>query len=430
MTVAGLAATGLGVGKSAPLMPKGTVPVCVSLTGNPANGDGMNPVITPDGRFVAFDSSASNLVAVDTNNKRDIYVRDMKTSVNILVSIAWNGVQANGVSDLASISSDGRFVEFSSFASNLVPNDTTGGYDIFVRDLQSGTTTGITASPTGDMVGGRYGKISSNGRYVAFSSSSPDIVQGDTNGTQDVFVRDLQLGTTVRVSVSSTGDQANNSSGIDAISADGRFVVFDSIATNLVLGDLNGSGDFFLRDMQAGTTTLLTLNSNGEQQSGANSGASISADGRFVAFASRSANYVPGDTNGSYDIFLRDVTNATTTRVSVSTYGAQAETDCVGPQISPDGRFVTFYSFASNLVSNAYQNYNVFVKDTRSGVLRLASTTPSGSQANNYSQDSFLSSDGRSVTFDSFGTNLVAGFVPAWRQVYVRTLPSFESKSP
>jgi Tol biopolymer transport system component len=283
------------------------------------------PAISADGRFVAFESLASNLVPRDTNGTRDVFVHDRQTATTERVSVGGNNRQANGFSNPNSISGDGRFVVFSSFASNLVQGDTNQQLDVFVRDRQARTTQRVSVSSSGAEGDGASSRadISADGRFVVFESTATNLVPSDTNGQRDVFVRDLQAGTTQRVSVSSSsaeGDGGSPSNGIrggihfgPAINGDGRFVVFDSQATNLVPGDTNTCGaffptagrcpDVFVHDRATGSTTRVSVDSSGAQADGASTDPAISGDGSVVSFFSAASNLVVGDTNASPDIF-------------------------------------------------------------------------------------------------------------------------------
>ena len=200
----------------------------------------------------------------------------------------------------------------------------------------------------------RWGAISAGGRYVAFASDATNLVFSDTNNKRDVFVRDLQTSTTTRVSLNAAGVQGNKESSWPSISADGRFVAFLSIATNLVPGGASGLGDVFIRDRQNGTTMLVSAHcTGGGIPHAANSyslAPAISADGRFVAFRSYASNLVSGDTNNHPDVFVFDRITHAIHRVSLG-IGSQANSNSYEPQISADGHFVTFDSFASNLVA-------------------------------------------------------------------------------
>jgi uncharacterized repeat protein (TIGR01451 family) len=259
---------------------------------------------------VAFRSYATNLVLGDTNNKSDIFVHDRQSGQTTRVSIAPDGTEADDESSHPALSADGRFVAFRSDAGNLVPGDTNGKSDIFVHDRQSGQTTRVSVASDGTEAddGSNLPALSADGRLVAFQSNATNLVSGDTNNYIDIFVHDRQSGQTTRVSVASDGTQADDGSSNDpALSADGRFVAFYSKAYNLVPEDNNNLDDVFVHDRQTGKTTRVSVATNGTEidDYGSDSPA-LSADGRFVAFASDAPDLVPGDTNEEYDIFVRD----------------------------------------------------------------------------------------------------------------------------
>lgn len=328
-----------------------------------------HPHITPDGRFVVFLTYATNLVPGIHTPQGGILVRDRWNGITELASVSATGAPGEAGDCLPWITPDGRFVAFDS-PTSLVPADTNGDVDVYVRDRQLGTTERESVSSAG--VQGQaecwVSSISDDGRYVLFSSASSILAPGDNNGTApDAFVRDRLLGTTERVSVSSAGIGANGISWAHMISPDGRYVLFDSSGTNLVTGDTNGVADIFLRDRQLGTTELVSLGSTGTQGNGdSNWCASLTPDARFVVFGSLATNLVPGDTNGLADLFLRDRLNGTTERLSVSTTGLQGDglSGSYFCPITPDGRFVAFHSLAANLVPNDVDGTSdVFVRD-------------------------------------------------------------------
>ena len=292
--------------------PGDTTRVSVDSNGAQANGISGVPAISADGRYVAFESDATNLVSGDTNNFNDIFVHDRQTGQTTRVSIASDGTQATGGSSFSpAISADGRYVAFASYAANLVSGDTNNFIDIFVHDRQTGQTTRVSvdsngAEATEGFLGSIAPAISADGRYVAFASDATNLVSGDTNGSSDIFIHDRQTGQTTRVSIASDGTQATGGSSFSsAISSDGRYVAFESNADNLVGGDTNLAPDIFVHDRQTGQTTRVSVDSNGTQANGASYSPAISADGRYVAFESLATNLVSGDTNGSSDIFVR-----------------------------------------------------------------------------------------------------------------------------
>ena len=328
--------------------------VSVTSGGKEGHLDSGSPAISADGRFVAFYSFATNLVAGDTNGKRDVFVRDRKTGKTRRISVNSAGQQGNGASDGASVSADGRFVAFWSNATDLVTGDTNNSSDIFVRDRKTSKTERVSVNSGGaqsEAADTTNPSISADGRFVAFESSANNLVGGDRNGETDIFVRDRKAGATQRVSVSSNGEQANGYSEFPSVSADGRFVAFDSVASNLVAGDTNNAKDIFVRDLQTGTTRRVSIASQAAPGNSDSAFASISAHGRFVAFESFANNLVGGDSNNKFDVFVRDRTGHRTVRVSVNSHGAQGNNDSIFPSISADGRFVAFASAASNLVA-------------------------------------------------------------------------------
>jgi Tol biopolymer transport system component len=348
-----------------------TTLVSVNRFGISGNRSSQGGVLSAHGRFVGFVSEASDLVANDSNGQgQDVFVRDLKKEITTLVSVNRFGTgSGNNDSQFSVLSADGRFVAFASYASDLVPNDTNGDSDIFVRDMQKGETTLVSVNRFGtDSGNGRSPEgltMTPNGRFVGFVSNASDLVANDTNGTADVFVRDVHTGTTTLVSINHAGtDSGNAFSGGDeppSLSADGRFVAFRSTASDLVANDTNGTDDVFLRDLRTGTTTLVSVN-----QGGANSGNGLSRqgllspDGDVVAFFSLASDLVPSDTNGASDVFVRDLRTQTTTLVSVNQTGTHSGNNAsgllagglYGLAMSDDGRTIAFESDATDLVAN------------------------------------------------------------------------------
>ncbi|MGH7964893.1 MAG: TolB family protein, partial [Candidatus Binatia bacterium] len=344
-----------------------TVRVSVDSAGNGANGPSFNAALSDDGMIVTFDSHASNLVPNDTNGVPDIFVHFLSTGQTIRVSVDSAGNQGNGVSGDPEISNDGRYVTFESTASNLVPGDTDGGLrDIFIYDVLTATTRLLSGTVTGQDHSGGNPAISADGRFVAFNTGAA-LIPNDTNVQVDIYVYDLQTDQLEQVSVDSNGGQGDGESVVPALSADGRLVAFQSVATNLVPNDTNEQRDMFVHDRQTGITERVSVSSTGaegDRPSGSTSGA-LSGDGRFVTFLSFSSTLAPGDTNGTIDIFVRDRSQNTTTRIAADASGV---TNFVSPRISQSGRFVVYESDANYLVPNDTNNaIDLFLRDLQTG---------------------------------------------------------------
>lgn len=422
-----------------------TTRVSVSSDGAQGNYDSYVPSMSADGRYVAFMSCATNLVTGDTNGHADVFVYDRVTGHTERVSVASDGTQGNGDSSVwngnsPAISADGRYVGFSSDASNLVPGDSNGCPDTFVHDRLTGQTERVSVATSGAQGNNWSGvwpiSISADGRYVAFTSDASNLVTGDTNDARDVFVRDRLASQTTRVSVASDGTQAAGweSHGYSytgycavAISADGRYVAFDSCASNLVADDTNRTQDMFLHDRHTGRTTRVSVASDGAQGNSGSGycGASLSADGRYVAFPSVASNLVVGDTNGCRDVFLHDCQTGQTIRVSVASDGiegnGQSGGGVGGLSVSADGRYIAFYSYASNLVAGDVNGAcDIYVRDRLSGTTERVSLSTGGLQGNSGSYAPSVSADGRYVVFRSPSCCLVPGDTNGDYDVFVR----------
>jgi len=287
-----------------------TVRVSVSSEQVEGNGYSDSAAISPDGRFVAFRSGASNLVPGDTNGQDDVFVYDRETGVTVRINVAEDGSQADQDSGFPAIATGGRLVAFTTRSANLVA----GASGLVVRDLQAGLVVLVSVATDGTSGndGNSYvGAITPDGRFIAFESDASNLVVGDTNAERDVFVHDRESGETGRVSVATDGTESNDGSWAASMSADGRYVAFHSRASNLVHGDSNRDGDdpfkdedVFVRDRHRGITVLVSVAREGNQADGWSTAPSISADGRFIAFDSVATNMVPGDTNGTNDVFV------------------------------------------------------------------------------------------------------------------------------
>ncbi|HYF16231.1 MAG TPA: DUF4347 domain-containing protein [Ramlibacter sp.] len=380
--------------------------------GTEANGGSFQPVLSADGRLLAFAADASNLVAGD-GSTFDIFIKDLGTGEVIRASTSADGGTANAGSFNPAFSADGRFVAFESDASNLVAGDANNTRDIFVKDLQTGAVSLASLPADGGQANGQSVRpaLSADGRFVAFQSSASNLVAGDTNGTLDVFVRDLQTGVVSRVSTAADGSQANEQSDAPSLSADGRYVVFQSSASNLVEGDTNNALDIFVKDLQTGAVTRVSTGADGAQADSYSYDAMLSADGRFVSFTSGAGNLVAGDANGVEDVFVKDLQTGAITRASTAADGSEANGfGSAEAMLSADGQTVAFRSFASNLVAgDSNGSPDVFVKDLRTGAVTRVSVGANGTEANGYVADPALSADGRVVAFTGYAANLVAG---------------------
>ena len=352
-----------------------------------ADSSSFEPSVSADGRYVAFRSAADNLSTVDVASA-DIFVRDTQTGTTTLVSrqsAADGGAGADADSGSPSISADGRYVAFESGANNLSDEDIEGVQDIFVRDTQANTTTLVSRQSAADGGAGAMDRseqpsISAEGRYVAFQSDADNLSTDDDNSFENVFVRDTQANTTTLVSRASgeSGAAGDGGSRLASISADGRYVAFTSEAENLST-DAVGVLDVFVRDTQANTTTLVSRQSAADGGAGGDDESaipSISADGRYVAFRSTADNLSAADDDAVLDIFVRDTQANTTTlvsRQSASDGGAGGDDGSDRPSISSDGRYVAFESEAENLSDADGFFVDVFVRDTQENTTTLVS---------------------------------------------------------
>ncbi|MCS7470455.1 S8 family serine peptidase [Stieleria sp. ICT_E10.1] len=369
------------------------------------NGASWSVDLSSDGRYMAFESNADNLVPGDTNEMGDIFVYDRTERTIERVSLSADATEGNGMSSNASISGDGRFVAFESNASNLVTGDTNGGKDVFVYDRIERTIERVSGNGSSSRP-----SISADGRYMAFESGASDLVPGDTNGTGDVFVYDCADGTIERVSLGGDAMQGNAGSWNSSISGDGRYVAFESDASNLVPGDTNGVGDVFVYDRIEGTIERVSRGDDAAEGNGRSRAASLSGDGRFVAFGSESSNLVPGDTNGVGDGFVYDRFEGTIERVSLGGDASEGNGWSYPPSISWDGRYVAFSSWASNLVPGDTNSWgDIFVHDRTEGTIERISLGRDATEGDGFSYAPSISDDGRYVAFESDAGNLVPG---------------------
>jgi hypothetical protein len=425
------------IGFPALAAPPDLISVRNSAASQPAggNGDSVAPGVTPDGRFVLFTSTANNLTPGDNSLLRsDVFLRDRLSNTTTLVSVNDAGTGGgNGNSYGGLVSTNGRYVVFESDASDLVPGDTNASTDIFERDLQMGTTTLVSVATNGGSGNGAstYPVITPDGRYVAFLSFASNLVTNDTNGIQDVFVRDTVAGTTTLASVGATGSITVGLTNMDTpvITPDGRYVAFFSTASNMVPFATQVNGDVYVRDTVGGTTTCVSTNIfflylTNEGYSSFLSGAeslhpSISDDGRYVAFRHSFGQYYPTNTyvydaSMQTDIVVRVAGSSQPFGSSDSPYVMPPYNDDVyGPEITPDGRFIAYAAYDGNL----------HLWDNQMATDTVVSVDQSGNvPTNGLSTSPVFTPDDEHIAFVSTATNLVTNVISSGAHVYLRNL--------
>ncbi len=413
-----VAATGLSLVTASPasasfqVMVTGRASVLAGAVEPGLRGDSTDVSINGDGRYVLFGSDSA-LVAQDTDTVQDVYVKDLLTDGLERVSVTPTGAAASGDSFAGAISRDGRYVAFWSWASNLVPGDTKGKADVFLRDRLLKTTERVSvtsseaeangASPS--IINGDSLDVSDDGRFVAFTSSATN-PGADANTLSDVFVRDRTAGTTTLASVSSAEAVGGSDSYGPSLSANGRYVAFESDAANLVTPDANSGRDVFVRDLTAGTTARVGIADNDVQPAVGQSFESwISDNGDQVAFAS-TAKLVGADTNASSDVYLRTISTGTTFLIS-KTPGGAAAGDSHLPRVAGSGGVVAFVSSSTTLLPGG-NGFEQIYRNTGSGVERL-SVSSAGAIGGSDSTSPSLDAYGSIVAFESKANNLVTG---------------------
>jgi Tol biopolymer transport system component len=397
-----------------------------------ANGNSYMPLYdsaSADGRFVVFESDATNLVPADGNLLRDVFVRDRLLGTTTRMSEVPGGGDASGESRYPSISEDGRWIAFTSDAHDLVIGDTNAAQDVFVFDRNTGQISRVSMGWDGSEGNGdsRTPSINGDGRYVAFRSSATNLVSGPMDSSKFIYVCDLQTGNNELVSVTWAGVEENGGSWHPHISANGRHVAFISNSTNLVSFDENGVNDAFMRDLDLGVTTMIGVNIDDEDGNGNSGGFGISATGRYAGIFSNASDLLPPgeDFNAVQDAFVRDVDLGVTERVSVNNSGNQANAGSGPATLDGTGRYAAFHSDASNLVDgddNAFTD--IFSHDRASGITTLLTITAAGIQSDDISNNPTLSGDGCFVIFNSVATNLVPDDTNGYRDVFVAYGPA------
>ncbi len=371
--------------------------VSKTSNGTPADGFSYTPSISASGRYVAFESQANNLPGDDTVN--NVYIHDRKTGKTRLISKTSAGTPADGWSFTPSVSASGRYVAFESQANNLPGDDTVN--NVYIHDRKTGKTRLISKTSAGTPADGWSftPSVSASGRYVAFRSAANNLP--GNNGVYDVFIHDRKTGKTRLVSKTSAGAPANENSSVPSISASGRYVAFESSATNLP-GD-DGLYDVYIHDRKTGKTRLVSKTSAGAPADGNSYTPSISASGRYVAFESQ-ANNLPGN-DAVDDVYIHDRKSGKTRLISKTSAGDPADGDSYDPSLSASGRYVAFQSDATNLPGNDAVD-DVYIHDRKTGKTRLVSKTSAGTPADGHSYEASVSASGRYVAFSSGSDNL------------------------
>lgn len=389
-------------------------------------GDSSNASLFANNQKLIFESVANNLVANDTNNQSDIFVKNLATGAIDRISTDSNGQQAVGVSSQASVSQNNNFAVFTSSAANLVSGDNNNKADIFRKNLTTGQTIRVSTNVTGVEADGasKEAQLSADGSTVVFTSSATNLISGDTNSKDDIYYKNLTTGVVERVSMSSASEQANGDSYKAYFSADGNKVVFVSSASNLIVGDTNNVADIFIKDLATKEVIRINVDKFATQANGNSDDARFSADSTKVLFSSDATNLVANDTNGVRDIFVKDLLTDDLIRVTTNKNGEQANGVSYNAQFSPDGRRVVFSSLASNLVADDTNGVvDVFVKDLDTGEVTRISRNNDGQQGNAFSGGAVsFSSDGTQVVFESIANNLSANDTNVAKDIFVANL--------
>jgi len=407
-----------------------TIRVSVGQDGSQLNRSSALPVVSGNGRFVAYASKAGKLVPGDTNKTTDVFVWDGQTGITERISVSSTGEEAQGISSPTSISADGRFVAFTSDAPNLVENDGVptnleGALDVFVHDRETDETERISVNSQGEpaeFAPSFGGDITPDGRFVAFVSAAQNLDPLDTDGTYDIFVRDRESGMTEMVSLKATGAETPFMAMFPSISADGRFVAFDA-NDELTADDTNRAADVFLRDRELGTTTLVSVRTDGSGGRLGGVAPDITSDGRFVLFHSDS-NLVAADTNRSADAYLRDLETGRTTLVSRNWRGRVGNDTSFPNDISDNGRYVLFVSLATNIVRNdTNEEFDHFIYDRLEKTAVRVNVNNRGRQARgdkSFNIKASLSGDGAWAAFESSAHNLVRNDTNGLYDIFLR----------
>ncbi len=384
-------------------------------TGSETDNASSEPSISlsSDGRFIVFQSGATNLVSGDENSADDIFIFDKEGedgSQVELISVDSDETASNGSSSNGAVSSDGRYVVFQSNATNLVSGDVNSASDIFLRDRTDGTTIRVSVNDDGDEADGDSinPRISSDGRYIVFQSAATNLVSDDTNEQIDIFLHDTDSETTTRISLSATDVEGDGDSTNPDISSDGNIIVFESEATNLIDDDDNAFSDIFAFNISGDTITKISADTGSDDSDGNSTLPRISGDGSSVVFLSEASDLVSADTNNLQDVFLYTFSDESIIRVNE---GSPQNADGVSdnPSISTDGNYVAFQSSATNLTSGDSNDADdIFVYDVENSSVTRISVTDTGNQLVQSSTTPSINSSGQFIAFTSLDNELIS----------------------
>ena len=383
----------------------------VDSDSNLGNGHSRFAVQSDNGRFVAFSSAATNLVVGDTNGEYDVFVRDRANDTTTRVSVSSAAAEAvGGDSENPSINDDGNLIVFESEATNLVAGDTNSDKDIFMHNTDTGTSIRISTTTTGleTTDDSRNAKISGDGEWIVFETDA-SLQPSDTNNVSDIYLYEIDTGTISRISENTNGTQSNGVSRNPSLSVDGRYIVFESAATTLISGDTNGVYDIFLYDRTLDTLERVNLTIGNTQSTGASYKPSVSDDGNRVLFESDATDLIGAfnDTNSSRDIFVRLRNIPSTARVSVNSAGVQSNGDSTNASISRDGANALFQSLATTLVDDDTNGVSdVFLRGIDAASTQRLSLNRSSLEGNGASYNVNLCATTRYATFHTEATNM------------------------
>ncbi len=403
------------------------VPVRITMNtmGGEITAHALLPQVSSNGQFIVFQSDATDLVTGDTNGRNDVFLYDRSSGNMERVSRGVGGVQGDNDSYYGAVSATGRYVAFASRATNLVPMDTNNTRDVFLLDRTLDTVERVSVATGGAQGDGNshFPTVSADGRYISFRSSSTNLVAGDTNGVDDIFLRDRQMATTIRIT-EVTGSDANGAAQNPDMD-DGTYVAYETLATNVVMTDTNTAHDVYLYEISTGITTLLNESAPQTTANGMGMHVRLSPDGSWAAFSTSASNITGGlDMDSTWDIHTYETGTGTREVASLTHTGAKATQISQFGIPSDGGDRVVFLSTATNLTAAPDTNgtRDIFVRDKLAGTtVRLLGEGGVEPDANIMIPD--ISADGTVIVFNTTATNMVSGDTNGVYDIFVYQLP-------